>query len=603
MQKQKRWILSLCFLMTTAPAVLAQTTASVARANPEGGDTRLTKRAAFSDVDMVSTANPHATRTALDILARGGSAIDAAIAAQMVLNLVEPQSSGIGGGAFLLTYDAKSKKVQVLDGRETAPAASKPTQFLKEDGNKMKFFDAVDSGLSVGVPGLVRMLEKAHASGGKLPWARLFEPAIDLAEAGFAVSPRMHASVKRRVKRIAAQPVAAAYFLDADGAPKAVGTVIKNPEFAEVLREIGYEGADSFYTDRTANAIVDAIRTHNRKPGVMTVEDLAGYQAIVREPLCRPYRKVQICGMPPPSSGALTMLQTLALLEQHNLAANKPDDADAIHLVSEAYRLAYADRARYIADPDFYEVPVQGLLDPEYSKARNAKISPRHSMGRPAAGQPKGVKTAGLDATRELPGTTHLSIVDRDGNAISMTSSIETAFGSMLMVRGFLLNNQLTDFSFKPADDAGTPIANRVEPGKRPRSSMAPTIVLNTNGELEASLGSPGGSSIIQYVTGTLLGMIDWRLNVQQAINAPHYGAKTSKTTTLEKGTSAASRQQELEQRSHKIRVRALNSGIHAVVFNGIRANGLPGELAVGQRRSRWIGGADPRREGVAAGH
>jgi len=393
-RNQSRWLVSLCFLIVTAaPVALAQTTASNARANPESGDSRVTNRAAYSNVDMASTANPHATQTALDILARGGSAIDAAIAAQMVLNLVEPQSSGIGGGAFLLTYEASSKKVSVFDGRETAPAASTPTQFLKDDGNRMKFFDAVDSGLSVGVPGLVRMLEKAHAAGGKLPWARLFEPAIELAEAGFAVSPRLHASVKRRVKRIAAQPVAAAYFLNAAGEPKAVGTIIKNPEFAEVLREIGYEGADTFYTDRTANAIVDAIKSHNRKAGV-------------REPLCRPYRQLQICGMPPPSSGALTTLQTLALLEQHNLARYKPDDVQAIHLVSEAYRLAYADRARYIADPDFYDVPVDGLLDPEYSKARNGKISPRHSMGKAKAGQPKGLKTAGIDATRELPGTT-----------------------------------------------------------------------------------------------------------------------------------------------------------------------------------------------------
>lgn len=589
--------------MAAVPTVLAQTTATDARANPEGGDSRATNRAVYSNVDMVSTANPHATQTALAILAKGGSAVDAAIAAQMVLNLVEPQSSGIGGGAFLLTYDAKSKKVVVFDGRETAPAASKPTQFLKEDGSKMKFFDAVDSGLSVGVPGLVRMLEKAHAAGGKLPWARLFEPAIVLAEAGFAVSPRLHASVKKRIKRIAAQPVAASYFLDANGEPKAVGTVIKNPMFAQVLREIGDDGADAFYTDRTANAIVEAVASHNRKAGVMTLEDLAGYQAIVRDPLCRPYRKLQICGMPPPSSGALTTLQTLALLEQFSLARYKPDDPQAIHLVSEAYRLAYADRARYIADPDFYNVPVDGLLDPQYTRDRHAKISPRRSMGKPAAGQPKGHKEAGIDATRELPGTTHLSIVDRDGNSIAMTSSIETAFGSMLMVRGFLLNNQLTDFSFKPTDSAGVVIANRVQPGKRPRSSMAPTFVLNAKGELEASLGSPGGSSIIQYVTGTLLGMIDWRLNVQQAINAAHYGAKTSKTTTLEKGTSVAAHEEALTRQGHKIRIRSLNSGIHAVVFNGVRDNGLLGALAVGQQRSRWIGGADPRREGVAAGH
>ncbi|MGB7303509.1 MAG: gamma-glutamyltransferase [Burkholderiaceae bacterium] len=589
--------------MSVPQAGAQSVTAETARANPEGTSAISARTMAFSDVDMVATANPHATNSALRILRDGGSAIDAAIAAQMVLNLVEPQSSGIGGGAFLLNFDAQSSKIRVYDGRETAPAASYSAQFLNLDGSPLKFFDAVDSGLSVGVPGLLRMLELAHQQHGKLAWAALFEPAITLARNGFKISDRLHQSIKRSQKRIVKQPVAAAYFLDASGQPKSVGSVLKNPEFAQTLTEVALNGADVFYKGVNADAVVSAVASHNRRQGLMSVNDLADYRALVRDPLCGRLASLQVCGMPPPSSGALTMLQSLSLFEALGVPTKPPGSVDAVHLMSEAYRLAYADRGQYIADPDFATVPVTGLLDTGYTRLRASRVSPRRSMGKPQAGQPKGAPVAGLDQSHELPGTTHLSIVDAQGNAISMTSSIETAFGSLLMVRGYLLNNQLTDFSFAPFDQAGKVIANRVEPGKRPRSSMAPTIVLDNKGRLEAVLGSPGGSSIIQYVTGTLVGMLYGGLDVQQAINAPHFGAKTSAITTLEKNSSLTGLQAGLEAMGHQVKTRALTSGLHALVFNGVRDDGSPGFFAHGQRRSRWAGGADPRREGVAAGN
>lgn len=590
------------------PTVQTPVATADARANPEGESSQQASlgyaaQPAYSDTNMVATANEHATRAALRMLANGGSAVDAAIAAQMVLTLVEPQSSGIGGGAFMLHYGAPEKKVSVFDGRETAPAAAYPTQFLKPDGTRRHFFDAVDSGLSVGVPGLVRMLGSAHRQHGQLPWPVLFEPAIELASNGFAVSPRLHQSITRRIKRISAQPAAAAYFLDAAGNPLPVGSRLRNPALAGVLSELATQGPDAFYAGKNAQAIVDAVTGHSRRPGVMTLKDLAGYQAVQREPLCHPYRRLRVCGMPPPSSGGLTVLQSLSLIEHLGIDQLPVDSIDRVHRMVEAYRLAYADRARYIADPDFVIVPVDGLLDAAYTASRAVRVSPRRSMGNPEPGTPAGAPLAGRDNSRDLPGTTHLSIVDNDGNAVSMTSSIETAFGSMLLVRGYLLNNQLTDFSFRPTDSEGRPVANRVEPNKRPRSSMAPTVVLDEKDRLEAVLGSPGGSSIIQYVTNTLVNMAGDGLDVQQAISASHFGAKTSATTTLERGTRVARLQPALEAMGHKVRVRALTSGLHAVIFNGVRPEGVPGAFARGVRRSMWAGGADPRREGVARGH
>ncbi|MBW6494580.1 MAG: gamma-glutamyltransferase, partial [Burkholderiaceae bacterium] len=503
---------------------------------------------------MVVAANPLATAAGVAILARGGSAVDAAIAVQMVLNLVEPQSSGIGGGAFLLHYEAAKAQIVSFDGRETAPAGASPELFLQPDGRPLAFFNAVDSGLSVGTPGVLRALELAHQRHGRLAWAVLFEPAIALAERGFPVSPRLHALIAKEVTRIRAQSTAAAYFLSADGGARPAGTILRNPELATTLRQIASGGADAFYRGPIAAAIVAAVHASPTHPGKLSRADLAGYQAVARAPLCALYRvEYRVCGMGPPSSGGITTLQTLGMLERFDLARLAPNSVAAVHLVSEAYRLAYADRARYIADPAFVNVPVAGMLASDYLAGRAALIDPARSLGAPPAGVPSGAPLAGTDHSAPLPGTSHLVVVDRAGNAVSMTSSIEQAFGSLHMVGGFLLNNQLTDFSFAPVDQQGRPIANRVEPGKRPRSSMAPTIVLDSSGRLEAALGSPGGSNIIQYVTGTLIGLIDWRLNVAQALELPHFGAQTSATTVLERGTALAAIAPQLEGRGHRV--------------------------------------------------
>ncbi len=577
---------------------------------PEPPSGYQTKAIAYAPRDMVAAAHPLAVQTGVEILARGGSAIDAAIAVQMVLTLVEPQSSGIGGGGFLLHYDPASRQVRAYDGRETAPKAATADLFVGPDGKPLPFLKAVDSGLSVGTPGLLRMLEDAHQAHGKLPWKDLFAPAIRLSEQGFAISPRMAVSIATAVPRIRAQgEPAARYFLNADGSPKAAGTWLKNPELAATLRAVAEGGAQAFYQGEIARDIVAKVRSHPTQPGRLALEDLAGYQAKLREPVCSVYRvHYRICGMPAPSSGGLAVLQTLGMLQRFDLATVPPNSLDAVHLVSEAYRLAYADRARYVADPDFVIVPQAGLLDPAYLQARAALIDPQKTMGTPLPGTPPGTPQAqGLDLALDRPATTHLSIVDRAGNAVSMTTSIEYSFGSLQMVRGFLLNNQLTDFSFTATEAAGQPIANRVEPGKRPRSSMAPTLVFNAQtGDLEAAIGSPGGSAIVQYTAKSLIGLIDWKLNVQQAINLPHFGAQTDAMTAIEQGSvlDTAAIREGLQARGHTVAVTdRFTSGLHGVVFNGLRANGQPGLLARNLGAGTYAGGADPRREGIARGN
>ena len=423
---------------------------------------------------MIAAANPLAARAGLDILRQGGSAVDAAIAAQLVLNLVEPQSSGIGGGGFMLTSSAADGTVRAYDGRETAPAAATPDLFLGEDGEPLGFYDAVIGGRAVGVPGLLAMLEAAHQRHGRLPWPRLFEPAISLAEQGFAISPRLHMLIGEApgLDRYAA---ARGYFLTPGGAPKAIGERLVNPAFAATLRTIAAEGAGALYHGAIAADIVAAVRGAPGNPGLMTLDDLAAYEAKQGQALCRPYRRWTVCGMGPPSSGGVTSLEILGLLESFDVSALAPGSAAAVHLISEASRLAYADRARFLADSDFVAVPVRGLLDTAYLARRAALIDPARSMGEALPGAPPyddGALGAD-DPGSEQASTTHLSVVDGEGNAVSMTTSIESAFGSRLMVRGFMLNNQLTDFSFRPAID-GVPVANRAEPGKRPRSSMAP---------------------------------------------------------------------------------------------------------------------------------
>jgi len=571
-------------LMALAPLLASGTWAQTAAPAPEAPTGRIAKQAGTSTRDMVAAANPLAAQAGREILAAGGSAVDAAVAVQLVLNLVEPQSSGIGGGAFLLYWDGTN--LVTLDGRETAPAAATPERFLGPDGKPMKFYDAVVGGRSVGVPGTLRLLETAHKRWGKLPWPQVIAPALRLAEEGFAISPRLNGllGLERFLQN---DPIARAYFYQADGTPKPVGTVLKNPAFAKTLREIAAKGADAFYTGEIAADIVATVTRHVDNPGDMTLEDLKDYRVEERAPVCGPYRAYRICGMGPPSSGAVAVQQIMSVLETQDMAAMKPGP-DAVHWVAEAGRLAFADRALYLGDPAFVSVPVRGLVDPGYLKGRAALVSPDRSMGRAKAGDPPFQKTQFRFAPSDGIefGTSHIAVVDRDGRAVSMTTTIEDGFGARLMTRsGFLLNNELTDFNFAPTED-GKPVANRVEPGKRPRSSMAPTIVLDANGRLYAVVGSPGGSQIIGYVVKTLVGLLDWRLDPQVAVDLPNFGSRNG-PTEIEAGTEAEAWMAALAAKGHEVKAVEMNSGIQAIV---VGPNGL-------------TGGADSRREGVAIGN
>jgi len=561
------------------------------------------KPLALAQRAMVVAAHPLATRAGLDALEAGGSAVDAAIAVQLVLNLVEPQSSGIGGGAFLVHWDSGTRKVETYDGRETAPSAATPGLFLDARGQPLDFVAAQIGGRAVGTPGALRMLELAHREHGRLPWARLFEPAIAVAEGGFALSPRLHAALGNAHRALANDAEAGPYFFTAGGRPKAVGTTLRNPAFAATLRAIAAGGADAFHGGAIADEIVAAVRSHKLNPGLLSAGDLASYRAVKREPVCGGYRGRTICGMGMPSSGTATLLMTLAMLEDRDLRAMRPGSADAVHLIAEAQRLAYADRAAYMADADFVDVPLAGMLDRAYLAGRAKLIDASRSMGAPRAGQPPGCcrgppRASGLD--REEAGTSHVAIVDARGNAVSMTTTIESAFGSHVMVRGLLLNNQLTDFSFTPAGSDGAPVANRVEGGKRPRSSMTPVLVFGDGMRLEAVLGSPGGSAIIRYVAKAIVGMYDWGLDVQQAIALPNFGAEASATTILERGTAVAGLADALRARGHTVAIADQNSGLHGIARRIVRREGYWGPLR--SEDGGWAGGADPRREGVAAG-
>ncbi|SNS37072.1 gamma-glutamyltransferase 1 Threonine peptidase. MEROPS family T03 [Noviherbaspirillum humi] len=542
---------------------------------------------------MIVAAHPLAADAGRQVLKAGGSAVDAAIAAQMVLTLVEPQSSGIGGGGFLLHHDGR--KVQAFDGRETAPAAVDETLLQSGPGTPLRFHEAAVGGRAVGVPGLLRMLEQAHLQHGRLPWATLFAPAINLAEKGFPVSPRL-ARMLQIDPYLKQDAAAAAYFYDAAGKPWPAGHLLKNPALAATLREIALEGADAFYRGRIARDIEAKVRSHSRNPGKLAASDLAAYLPKTRDPVCSDYRRWTVCGMPPPSSGGIAVAQMLGMLERRNLASLPPADgvpaAEAVHLISEAGRLAYADRARYVADTDFVPLPgnsVEPLIDKRYLAERGQSIGER-SMRMAPPGQPLGIKLAqGEDTSPELPSTSHISVVDAAGHAVAMTSSIEDAFGSRQLVRGFLLNNQLTDFSFLPADADG-PVANRVQPGKRPRSAMAPTLVFDkATRKLVLAVGSPGGSSIINYVAKTLIGTLDWGLNMQQAISLQNFGSRNG-PTELEQGMAPPSLVQALQARGHVIRLAPQTSGLHGIMRMNVHGEDM------------WFGGADPRREGVAAG-
>lgn len=539
---------------------------------------------------MISAANPLAVEAGAQILEEGGSAIDAAIATQLVLNVVEPQSSGIGGGGFLLYWDAGAKKLHVYDGRETAPALAHETMFLGRDGKPMRFGDAVKGGRSVGTPGLLKMLEHAHRKHGHVEWSRLFADAMRLSRDGFPLSPRLHELLSTtahiREFRTTLRP-----YLKPNGTLKNVGELVVNKPLHDTFAEIALKGSGPFYNGKIAADMVAAVQESPVNPGLLSAHDLKHYAVRERDAVCAPYREYQVCSMPPPSSGGIALLQALAILEKLTAVLDirkfEPVSLDAAHVFSEVSKLAYADRNYYLADPDFTEVPVKALLAPGYIAKRAAMVQPGKAM----AEAPHGVFRSRADAIRlpapeERPSTTHISVVDINGNAVSMTTSIEYAFGSGLATGGFLLNNQLTDFSFSPTlPDRVTPHPNRVEPGKRPRSSMTPAMVFDKNGKLVMVIGSPGGGRIIEYVLQTIIAVIDWNLNIQQAINLPHY-LNMNGPTELEAGTSAANLKEGLEKLGHTVKVADTPSGLHGIT----RING---ELA---------GGADPRREGIAIG-
>ncbi len=551
---------------------------------PEAATGRVAKVAGAAQRHMVAAANPLAASAGREILRAGGSAVDAAITIQLVLNLVEPQSSGVGGGAFFVHWDEARREVVTLDGRETAPAAAKSTRFMGADGKPIAFRQAVVGGLSVGVPGTVRLLEEAHRRWGKLAWRDVIAPAIALAEQGFAISPRLNGLLSGETA-LKSDPRAASYFYEPDGKAKAVGTVLKNPAFAATLRALAERGANAFYEGPIAQDIVATVTGHASNPGDMTLADFAGYRVVERAPVCGAYRVWRICGMGPPSSGAVAVQQMLGILETHNMARLGPGP-EAAHWLSEAGRLAFADRALYLADPAFINVPAIGLIDRDYVRGRASLVSLDRSMGRAKAGEPPNKRALLLAPSDGVEnGTSHISVIDEAGNAVSMTTTIEDGFGARLMTAGgFLLNNELTDFSFLPEED-GKPVANRVEAGKRPRSSMAPTLVFDAFGRLYAVVGSPGGSQIIGYVTKTLVALLDWKLDPQQAVDLANVGSRNG-PTELEKGTEAEGWKVALEAKGHEVRLLEMTSGIQAIV----------------KTPEGFVGGADGRREGVAVG-
>jgi gamma-glutamyltranspeptidase/glutathione hydrolase len=576
--------------LTALAPVSAQETLQAA---PEAATGTTQKSGWAASKYMVAAANPLAVDAGYRMLKGGGTAIDAAIATQLVLTLVEPQSSGIGGGAFLMYYDGK--KVQAYDGRETAPSKADEHLFQRPDGTPLSRTEGIVGGRSTGAPGVLRMLALAHKQHGKLPWKTLFGPAIRLSEQGFPVSPRLNALLAGD-PFLRKDPTARAHFYGPDGQPWPVGHLLKNPALARTLHELADGGAEAFYTGRIARDIEAKVKGHPTNPGLLTAADIAGYQPKLREPVCNDYRAYTVCGMPPPSSGGIAVAQMLGMFETRDMRALAPRDgipgADAVHVFSEVGRLAYADRDVYAADTDFVPLPGPGipaLIDKGYLAQRAALVGDR-SMGKAGAGHPPGIDVAwGTDNAIEAHATSHIVAVDGYGAGLSMTTSVEDAFGSRQMVDGFILNNQLTDFSFD-SKDANGPIANRVEAGKRPRSAMSPTVVFDRKtGKLVLAVGSPGGPAIINYVAKVLVGTLDWGLDVQQAIALPNFGSRNG-PTELEAGRFPASEIRALEARGHTVRVGPQTSGLQGIAR--IDVHGVP----------LWFGGADPRREGMAKG-
>jgi gamma-glutamyltranspeptidase/glutathione hydrolase len=565
----------------------------------------------------VVTANSLATRAACEVLRDGGTAADALVTAQAVLGLVEPQSSGIGGGGFLLYYDAASGSVQAYDGREVAPAAATENylRWVSDTDRTEPKPDARASGRSIGVPGIVRMLHDAHTAHGKTAWRELFDPAVELADGGFDISPRLAAAIADAAPQLRVDPQAATYFLNPDGSAKTSGTRLTNPAYSKTLGAIASDGPTAFYSGNIASDIVEsaADTSGGRTPSLMTPQDLSTYTAKQREPLCTGYRGREVCGMPPPSSGGIAVAAVLGILEHFPMGEHEPTDVDlnggrpavmGVHLIAEAERLAYADRDKYVADTEF--VPLPGgspntLLNSDYLAGRAALISEQHTMGTAKPGE-FGPPSSAVPPVPEH-GTSHISIVDTQGNAAAMTTTVESAFGSFHMVDGFILNNQLTDFSAEPVGPDALPVPNRIQPGKRPRSTMAPTLVFdqpgagqpNSRGPLYAVLGSPGGSVIIQFVVKSLVGMLDWGLDPQQAVSAVDFGAANTPKTNV--------------GGEHPVIDTSAN-GDHDPLVQGLRALGHQVDLAdqssglsaIVRNQSGLVGGADPRREGLVMG-
>jgi gamma-glutamyltranspeptidase/glutathione hydrolase len=533
---------------------------------------------------MIAAANPYAAEAGRQMMREGGSAVDAAIAAQLVLTLVEPESSGIGGGDFMMVYDPTSGKVSSFDGRETAPASATPSMFLDASGKPRGHFDAIPGGLSTGVPGVIAMFDMAHKKYGRLPWAKLFAPAIKLAQNGFPVGRKLAATL-RAFPQLAGMPDIKRYFYKADGTPLAQGEVLKNPEFAKTLRLIAKGGPKAFYTGQVAQHIVDAVQHAPINPGGMTLADLAAYHAVERPAVCGTYRQYRLCSMGPPSSGGVAVLQILGMLDRFPKTQLQPESLSGVHLFSQASRLAFADRAMYLADPDVINVPVAGLIDPTYLAQRSALIDPAKDMGTAPAGTPP-QKHARFSPQRspQLPGTSHLSVVDDHGEVVSMTMTVEFVFGSEIMANGFFLNNELTDFSFEPVRD-GKPVANSPAPGKRPMSAMSPTIVFAPDGKFAIATGSPGGPAIIDFVAQSLIAMIDAGLGPQQATALPH-PLNLNGRTILEKGTPLEALAAPLTAMGHAVVSADLESGLHIIQHV----------------RGGYVGGADPRRDGEVLG-
>ncbi|MGM7643606.1 gamma-glutamyltransferase family protein [Nocardia sp. JW2] len=603
--------------ITAAPATATGPTTQNLSTNPEiASGYRSDMSPVRTSTYAVSTANPIATEAACRVLRAGGTATDALVTAQAVLGLVEPQASGIGGGAFLVHYDAKSRTVEAYDGRETAPAAATENylRWVSDTDRTEPAPNTRASGRSIGVPGVVRMLELAHREHGMTAWKELFDPAIDLADSGFEISPRLAGQIAESAKDLATDEGARAYFLEPDGSPKRTGTVLTNPAYSKTLSALATDGAEALYSGPIAQDIVEAAGSTagGRTPSLLTTTDLANYEPKKRTALCTGYRKYELCGMPAPSSGGSTVAATMGILANFDLAALGPQDvnrnggkpdARAVHLISEAERLAYADRNKYVADPDFIPLPgnsALSLVHPQYLKERSTLINPDRSMG---TAQPGNLGPVPLGNGPQPPehGTSHISVVDKYGNAAAMTTTVESAFGSFHFVDGFLLNNQLTDFAADPLDPDGTPVANRLQPGKRPRSSMSPTLVFDRDdqgnrGELALVTGSPGGSVIIQFVVKTLVGALDWGLDPQQAVSGVSFGAGNSPSTGIGGEHPAIDATangdndplvRKLREMGHQVTVAPQSSGLSALQRDG---------------KDGWIGGADPRREGAVLG-